>query len=252
MEKKSNVKIPMIVALRVIIFLFLGLVCFVGYTKAQDMLLHSELFIVRDVFVERSIEFIDKNQLLALKGKNIFTLDINKLHRRIRAQYPQISQLHIVKVLPDHIKILAKKRDALFAYVMKGKYLLVDKEGVAMYYVDKSVDLPVLIGPSGVPLKITLGAKFTPGFVSDALNIINAMKAHPQVARFKLVEMDLSNLSRYAISFTGGFKVLMDKENYSLKLDMLEMLLGQRKIDFNTAKYIDLRFNEPVLGENAP
>lgn len=252
MEKKPNVKIPMIAVIRVIIFLFIGLTCFVGYTKAQDMLLHNELFTVHDVFVEKSIEFIDRKQLLALKGKNIFTIDLMKIHHRIRSQYPQIAQLHIVKELPDHIKILAKKRDAVFAFVLKGKYLLVDKDAVAMYYVDKPGDLPMVYGPVGVGFKIMLGTGISAEYVFDALKIINAFKAHPQIARFKLIDIDLSNVSRYSIACAGGFKILLDKENYATKLDMLEALLSQRKIDFNTAKYVDLRFNEPVLGESVP
>ena len=242
----------MIVVIRTIVFLIIGLTCFVTYTKAQDMLLHNELFTVHDIFVEKSIEFIDRNQLLVLKGRNIFTVDLVKMHRRIKAQYPQIAQLHIVKELPDHVKILAKKRDAVFAFVLKGKFLLVDKEMVAMYYVDRPGDLPMVYGPVGTGFRITLGAAITAGYVSDALNIINAFRAHPQIARFKLTDIDLSNVSRYSISCVGGFKVLLDKENYAVKLDILETLLAQRKIDFNTAKYVDLRFNEPVLGENAP
>ena len=252
MVKKPNINIPTIAVIRVIVFLFLGLILFVGYTKAQDLVLRNDLFAVHDVYVERSIEFIDRSQLIALKGKNIFTVDLVKMHRRIKNQYPQIAQLHIVKELPDHIKILAKKRDPVFAFVLKGKYLLVDQGAVAMYYVDKPGDLPIVYGNAGTSMKVRLGTNMKAASIMDALTIINAFKAHPHIARFKLLTIDLSNVSRYTISCAGGFKVLLDKENYAAKLAMLEMLLAQRKIDFNTAKYVDLRFNEPVLGENIP
>ncbi len=252
MVKKPNINIPAIAIIRVIVFLFIGLVAFVGYTKAQDLVLRNDLFAVHDVYVERSIEFIDKKQLIDLKGRNIFTVDLVKMHRRIKSQYPQISQLHIVKELPDHIKILAKKRDPAFAYVLKGKYLLVDREGVAMYYVDKQGDLPSVFGPVGSSMKVVLGTTIANDAINDALKIINAFKARQQISRLKIVSLDLSNVSRYTIVCVGGFKVLLDKEKYSEKLNMLEMMLAQRKIDFNTAKYVDLRFNEPVLGENAP
>jgi len=242
----------MIAVIRVIVFLFLGLIGFVGFSKAQDMLLRSEMFSIHDVYVEKSIEFIDKSQLIALKGKNIFSVDLEQMHRRILKQYPQISQLHIVKELPDNIKILAKKRDPVFALILKGKYLLVDREGVAMYYVDKPVGLPVVYGVTGSSVKITLGARIKFQLVQEALNILSAFKSHPQVARLKVTDMDLGNASRLTITCAGGFKVLLDKENYVAKLDMLEMLLVGRKVDFNTVKYVDLRFNEPVLGENIP
>ena len=53
----------------------------------------------------------------------------------------------------------------------------------------------------------------------------------------------------------SGSIVSLGKDNnpsksFIPKLAVLDMLLAQKKIDFNTDKYVDLRFNEPVLGEN--
>lgn len=252
MVKKSNVRIPMIAVLRVIVFLMIGLIIFVGYSKGKNILLTHKLFEVADVDVERSIEFIDRNYSVALKGQNIFKVDLNMLHQRIKRQYPQIADLHIIKEMPNHIKITAKKRNPAFVFVLKGKYLLVDAQAVAMYYVDKPGDLPIVFGPFGTRLKFTMGSAITWEYVQDALNIIKVFSSQQQMARLKLTEIDLSNRSRYVLTCSNGFKVFLDQENYKTKLNILNVLLTQRKIDFNAAKYVDLRFNEPVLGENVP
>lgn len=242
----------MIAVIRVIVFLIIGLILFVGYSKAQNTLLTHNIFKVTDVYVEKSIEFIDRNHMVALKGQNIFKVDLNNLHQRIMRQYPQIAELHIIKEMPNHVKILAKKREPIFVFVLKGKYLLVDDQAVAMYYVDKPRDLPVVFGPSGTSLKFMLGSTITWEYVQDALNIIKVFSSQQQMARLKLTEIDLSNRSRYVLTCSNGFKIFLDQENYKTKLNILNVLLLQRKIDFNSAKYVDLRFNEPVLGENVP
>src|SRR5258708_5029325 len=110
MAKKSNVNIPAIQIIRIIVFLFIGFICIISYNKTIEFLTTSPLFAVRDVLIDTSIQFIDVDQLRRLKGQNIFKVDIAKLHARIKAQYPQISQLRVMRQLPDRIKVLAKKR----------------------------------------------------------------------------------------------------------------------------------------------
>ena len=157
MAKKSNVNIPVIQIIRVIVFLFIGYILFIAYIKVYDFMTASELFAVQEVVVDSSIQFIDVSDLRRLKGRNIFKVDIAQLQAKIKAQYPQIAQLRVIKELPNRIKVLAQKRDALFQTPWRGKILLVDGKGVAMYYISGSVDLPVVQGALLGHTKVILG-----------------------------------------------------------------------------------------------
>ena len=92
------------------------------------------MFEIKDVMIDRSIGFIDLRALKDLKGTNIFKVDIKKIDRQIAQRYPYIAQLRVVRQLPDRILILAKKREPLMQIYYKKKYLLLDTEGVALYY----------------------------------------------------------------------------------------------------------------------
>jgi hypothetical protein len=59
MAKKSGVKISTIAVIRTIVFLFIGFVLFTGYVDAVDFLTNSPLFEIKDVMIDRSIQFID-------------------------------------------------------------------------------------------------------------------------------------------------------------------------------------------------
>ncbi|MDE2027601.1 MAG: FtsQ-type POTRA domain-containing protein, partial [Candidatus Omnitrophica bacterium] len=146
MAKKSSVNISPIAIIRVIVFLFIGFVVFTGYVNAVDFLTSSPLFSVKDVLIDRSIQFIDLRTLRDMKGANIFEVDIDKLDRQIRRRYPYIAELRVVRQLPDRILVLAKKRDPLMQIYYKKKYLQLDTEGVALYYTLQPADLPLVFG----------------------------------------------------------------------------------------------------------
>ncbi len=133
-----------------IVFLFMGLVFFTLWVNTIEFLTSSPLFAVKDVMIDKSIQFINLRALKQLKGSNIFKIDIKKLDRQITQEYPYIAQLRVVRQLPDRIMILAKKREPLMQIYFKGKFLLVDKEGVALYYSAQPADLPQV---HGIPLE---------------------------------------------------------------------------------------------------
>ena len=249
MAKKSSVNIPAIQIIRVIVFLFIGLMLFCAYAKTESFLTASDLFEVRDVLIDRSIQFIDVADLRRLKGRNMFKVDIAKLQGRIKAQYPQIAELRVIREFPDRIKVLAKKRQGLFQVPHKGKFLLVDTEGVAMYYTPALLNLPMVQGALG-NIKVVQGAPLTSKNTGLAVAILQGFKAHLRTARLKVTSLDLRNLSKIDVTLAEALHIILDQDNYPTKLDMLDMLLAQRKIDFAQVKYIDLRFNEPVLGAN--
>ncbi len=248
MVKKPNVKIPAIQIIRAIVFLFIGFVLFLCYSRTMDFMTSSPLFAVNDILIESSIQFIDVAELRRLKGRNIFKVDINKLSSRIQSQYPQISQLRVVREFPDRIKVLAKKREALFQLPYKGKFLLVDGEGVAMYYVPKIVDLPLVQGAMGASTKVVLGAALPSKNVTWAAALLRGFKERPQTARIKVTSVDMASLNKIDVLLSQTMHLIIDQDNFSAKLDTLAMLAAQRKIDYTKVKYIDLRFNEPVLG----
>src|SRR5471030_2038553 len=113
MTKKSKVNISRIAVIRIIVFLFIGFTLFTGYVNAVDFLTSSPLFEVKDVMIDKSIQFIDLRALKDLKGANIFKIDIGKIDRQVAQQYPYIAELRVLRQLPDRILVLAKKREPL-------------------------------------------------------------------------------------------------------------------------------------------
>ena len=200
--------------------------------------------------IDRSIQFIDLRSLKDLKGTNIFKVDINKVERQIARQYPYIAQLRVVRQLPDRILILAKKREPLMQIYFKKKYLLLDTEGVALYYTLQPTALPQVYG---IPLErgwLFLGGVIRGQEMAKTVEILNSFKASSYLRRWHIHAVQAGNLSKIDLLVGENMHVILDQEDTQDKIELLQMLISSNKIDLNKVKYIDLRFKEPVIANN--
>ena len=250
MAKKSSVNVSKIAVIRAIVFLFIGFILFTGYVNAVEFLTSSPLFEIKDVMIDRSIGFIDLRSLKDLKGNNIFKVDIRKIDRQIAQRYPYIAQLRVVRQLPDRILILAKKREPLMQIFIRKKYLILDTEGVALYYTLQPAALPQIYG---IPLEhdwLFLGGHIRGPELSKVVDILDAFKASPYLRKWRIHAVQAENLSKIDLLVGENMHVILDQEDTQDKIDVLQMLISANKIDLNQVKYIDLRFKEPVIANN--
>ena len=250
MPKKSKINISGIQVLRTIIFLLIGFILFTVYVQLKSFLLTSPLFEVKEVMLDRSIAFIDQRGLKDLKGVNIFKIDIAKLHHQLELQYPYIANLRIIRQLPDRILILAKKREPLFQLDYQGKYLVIDTEGIALYFTLQPSALPQVFGAIIQHQNLFLGRHLNSPQMLKVVEILNLFKESPLLEQWRVHAVQAANLTKIDISVGENMHVILDDENTSAKMGVLQMLVGSNKIDLNKVRYIDLRFKEPVIANN--
>jgi len=250
MSKKTSVKISRIAVIRIIVFLIIGFIAFSVYVNAVEFLTSSPLFEIKNVMIDRSISFIDLRSLRDLKGNNIFKVDIKKLDRQIAAQYPYIAQLRVVRQLPDRILILAQKREPLLQIFFKKKYLLMDTDGVALYYTLQPACVPQVFG---IPLDrrgLFLGGHIHGNEIMKTIEILNAFKGSAYLNKWRIHTVEAGNLSKIDLWVGENMHVILDQDDTQDKIGLLQMLISANKIDLNKVKYIDLRFKEPVIADN--
>ncbi len=249
MAKKSNINISAIGIIRIIVFLLIGFILFTVYTRCAEFLTRSSIFTVKEVFIDASIQFIDARLLKQLKGRNIFLVDINKLHRQIALQYPQIAQLKIERQLPDRIMVKAKKRVGLLQVHGQGKYLVIDTEGVSLAYVKEPVAFPIVYGVPLERTRVVLGAPVAGRELNTVVRILREFKSRGRLSSLRVTAVEAGNLSKIDLTVGKTAHIILDEDKLVFKIDMLEMLLIQNRLDFNQIKYIDVRFKEPIIAQ---
>ena len=210
----------------------------------------SPFFSVREVTVADNIQALDLPDLLKLRGQNVFTVDLFRIEAKLRARYPQLAELRVMRRLPDQIFIMALKREP-FAFVsLDGKTCVIDRDGF-------------IIGPSpsgqvALPLvkglrhqKVLLGDRVQDERVRVACQLIALLLKDARLAAAGLQAVNVEDLERVVCTFTegDGFDVIVDKDNIPARVKMLSDVLSRGGLDLAQVKYMDLRFGEPVIGQ---
>ncbi|MDD5120645.1 MAG: cell division protein FtsQ/DivIB [Candidatus Omnitrophica bacterium] len=258
--KRQKYKFPinLIIVLAVI---FLAIFLLIGYI--WEVLNTSDFFSVKQVVVRNSEGYFDY-----LKGKNIFSLDLDSLSQRVLAGCTDCRKVRFSRVLPDCIvaDFVYRQPAALIKFY---KNFVVDDQGI-LFYPSSDINqagLPLIYGLETKIFAPKLGIKYKRPELDLALNIISEIKSNRIFKDFTLKSIDVSSLASASFFMLlppqagehtlvktqierFGFEVRLGPGNIKQKLMILGGLIMQARKDWGNIKYIDLRFKEPLIKLN--
>ena len=247
-RKKSPISLA---AVKIFIVIILALT--VGVFLCQRMfylLTHSKYFSIQMVMLDSSLSFIDKNDFANLSGKNIFTLDLNKIQRHLGFKYPQVSDLRVVRKFPNQIHIQAKPRFPAAQVQSSSKILTLDERGIVLASSDKKDEkLPYISVPHDNYPRYKLGLPLGSSEHRVGLDIINSFKINRALSSYAISQIDIESLSKIDVYLSNKLHVILDASKVEQKMRMLGIILAQGQVDLKEVKYIDLRFKEPIVGK---
>lgn len=251
MKRRNNNKSkrPSFGFLKVFFFIAaFGFMVYVFTEQTVKLLKASPHFIIRQIEVDPTLKINVPPEVSYLIGKNIFNVNLRALHKKIVSQHPELAHLKISKKYPDKIYIMAKKRTVLAQARINGRLYALDQAGVVLKSgTEPEENLPLLLGVR-VNTKVSVGEMLKGPDIRAGLGIIKAFENDPKLAAFPLNSVDVQNTSKINLLVSEKLKVLMDTVDFQHKIRLLGFILSQPGFDWNTTKYIDLRFKEPILG----
>lgn len=234
----------------VFLIISLALVFIMGYI--WGILKNSDYFKIRDILCKEggAVEFS------YLKGRNIFSVDLNNESRRLLDRYPDCSSIKLARLLPDKIYVDFLRRKPV-AFVKLYRYFTVDQDGFLFCAPDQPQDssLPVITGLETKIFGPKPGRKYNTREISLALYIIKEFNANRVLKRLVIKKIDMANFSNASIFLGRGsrdLEVRLGPDNIKDKISILAGVIIQASKDLGTLKYIDLRFKEPVIKFNSP
>ncbi len=210
----------------------------------------AKMFRIKAVVLAPSLQFIEPKQISYLEGKNIFSVDLKELHRRLQTQYPNVEDLKVYRRFPDKIYIVAKRRDPVAVFSSRGKDMVIDEQGYAIAFDAKGYpDLPTI---NGVKLEQqpVLGKHLNSKEIEIALRIMRLMREQEDLKKFEIVSFQIESLSQIQMILDNKVRVIMDRDRVEAKLQQLALVLSQGNLDLNQINYIDLRFKQPILSQH--
>ena len=200
-----------------------------------------------------------------LKGRNIFTLNLEQESRRILQAYPYYKKVRLVRVMPNMLFVDCARRSPL-ACVDAGRRLYVDENNV-VYSLPAQNPVPQVPVIVGLERKIGMPRNSRNNGTQDlsyVLSIIQEAKVALNAQTIQRIDMSQKGQASLFIPFKNadilretqrknlravpeGLEVKIGFDDIKSKIKILSELLKQASDELYNIQYIDLRFKEPVI-----
>ncbi|MBU1853917.1 MAG: cell division protein FtsQ/DivIB [Candidatus Omnitrophica bacterium] len=231
----------------------------VGLVRLKYMFVDSEYFMIKEVVVtlydedgsEKTLPF-DEIADQRIEGTSIFFIDLSDFKEKVVLLHPEFKDIVVRRVLPNKLIVQAILRKAVLQ-IRSDRYYFVDREGVLLPDVKNFPDpnLPIItgIGINLAKIQTSKFSRFEKDRLSKALSLIEDMRDIKELQEFKLKMVDITdpgNLSFYIDKVDVEIKI--GNTDFRNRLKVLATVLSQFSSDINNFKYIDLRFEDPIVG----
>lgn len=200
-----------------------------------------------------------------LKGRNIFSIDLEREARYILRFLPDCKKVVLIRLLPNTLHAIFIKRKPV-ALVKLYRYFLVDDEGMLFDAVtqEKMLGLPLILGLETKIFGPKPGRKYEVKQLGAALRLIKELERNRVMRNMPMKSLDVRNDDFISFSLALPVRILAPQsqlqaqkpeimeikisgENIKEKIALLTSVVLQSKSDLTRIRYIDLRFKEPVI-----
>ncbi len=222
----------------------------VGY-QVFAILKKSPRFRVKDIVYSKSLQYINPESFERLKGRSIFDVDIKYIEGQLKSRYPQTSHLKVFRNFPNQIVIYAKERKPFLQTKLNRTDALLDEQGTILALLDQiDPQFPYVTGIRFTQSKPVPGTVVRDKGLMLAVKIIKDFRRTPLLASFQIQKMDMTRLSEITFYLNPDLRIIIDQDDILKKMNLLGLVLSQVKSELADTRYIDLRFQEPILGKN--
>jgi len=242
---------------RIITKIFLIFVCVGSALGAFYYLcVRTPYFDVKEVYISgRRSPTVDYAKLKAAAyGKNIFKVNLSDIRNKMLKEYPELMTLQLTRVFPDTVIASTSLRQPI-AQLYKDHYYPVDREGVLLSGV-RSLPLEGLVIVTGTrgDLSRKVGQRLDDARLDASLALLEGIRSSDALNGHRLIEIDVSNLRNIIFFLEDGLEIKIGRKGsldgleFAERLENLRSILRDPKIRPSEIRYIDLRFEEPVIG----
>jgi cell division septal protein FtsQ len=182
-------------------------------------------------------------------GENLIRLDLVNVQEVIKRKHPEFKEVRVRRVLPNRLEILLKRRTPA-AQAFFSRYVQIDK------------DLVILPGSSPVPFKnlmifegcplprggLVVGAVLQDEATRKAMKLAEVIRRSNLLKDHILSKIDIADPKNFSFFVDEDIEVKIGNSHFIERLKILGQTLRTMNLDASKIRYIDLRFDDVVIG----
>lgn len=227
-----------------------------GIVTFQYMFADSDSFTVKGLDVRfydeknvlRKVNFSGIEDKDAL-GANIFLVDLKSFKDRLELKHPELRDIVVRRELPNRLIVQARRRKPA-AQVYGDRPYFIDKDGVFLNDVKNSgEDVPLITGIRASPAR---RSSIQNEKINKALFLIYALSANRKLSGYRIKTIDISDSRNISFFLNANdadkVEIKIGEGEFNKRLDVLATVMEQLGKDIDRVRYIDLRFEDPIVG----
>ena len=183
------------------------------------------------------------------RGENLIQLDLVNVQQVIRRSHPEFKEVKVRRVLPNRVEVILRRRTPV-AQVAYSRYVQIDKDLVVLPGSSTAPfrNLPAI---EGAPLPrggLAIGAVVSDPATQKALRLMDVIKRSNILRKHVLSKIDIADPRNLTLVVDNAIEIRIGNSHYIERLKILDQTLKTQELDPARVKYIDLRFDDVVVG----
>ena len=169
-------------------------------------------------------------------GQQFFFLKQNLIKEKLRKKFICIKDVDLNYKFPNKLDLKITERKPALVVSMS---FIVDEEGFVFARKDEEINIPKV---EIVGFDIKMGAVFPDNIIKKSLSVFNFL------SKISLNVRDAKISQERELIIISDMKIIFNLyDDIESKLASLQLILNQAKIESRVLKYVDLRFDKPVI-----
>lgn len=184
------------------------------------------------------------------KGENLITLDLVNVQQVIKRKHPEFKEVLVRRVLPNRIEVLLRRRTPV-AQLDYGRFVQVDKDLVILpgSATGAFKNLTVIAGAPLPQEGLLVGATVRDQTTKKALGLADRIRNANLLRGRSLSKIDIGDPKNIVLTVEGGIEIRIGGGHFLDRLKILDQTLKSVELDPSKISYIDLRFDDIVIGQ---
>lgn len=182
-------------------------------------------------------------------GENLIALDLVGVQQVIKRRHPEFKEVIVRRVLPNRVDVQLRRRTPV-AQIDLGRFVQVDRDLVLLPGSSQTPfrNLTIIRGASISASRLGVGSVLTDPQVRKAVKFMEVLLRSEILKKHTLTKIDISDPRNLTFYVDGDIEIRMGHDHIIERLKILAQTVRTLELDRNRVGYIDLRFDDVVVG----
>ena len=182
-------------------------------------------------------------------GENLITLDLVNVQQVVKRKHPEFKEVLVRRVLPNRVEVMLRRRTPV-AQVAYARFVQIDKDRVILPGSSKVPfkNLTILEGAPVPREGLAVGVSVDDANTKKAIKLLEVIKRSNIFNKHMLTKVDISDPKNISLIVDSDIEIRIGSSHILERFKILDKTLKTIEFDRSKIRYIDLRFDDVVIG----